>query len=170
MIFEIIAAIVVGLLLVQIWRTLTGKRTSGDLFELRKTFLTPAELSFFGALSVAVDGEFIVFSKVRVADVLRPKRGQDRSRWQSAFNKISGKHFDFVLCDPDSLEVGHVVELNDKSHRRKDRVARDEFLRAACKSADLSLIEFQAKRGYVIDEIKAAIAEENQLRRQSVGK
>ena len=61
----------------------------------------------------------------------------DRSAWQTAFNKISGKHFDFVLADFGTLAVKVVIELNDKSHRSGKRAVRDEFIRDACADAEL---------------------------------
>jgi uncharacterized protein with PIN domain len=37
-----------------------------------------------------------------------------------AFNRINANHFDFVLCDKDELAVVCAIELNDKSHRKRD--------------------------------------------------
>src|SRR5438046_32622 len=85
------------------------------------SLLTEAERSFFGVLDQALAGEYRLFAKVRLADVVRPVQGPSRSGRPAAFNSISAKHVDFVLCDPSSLRVVGVVELDDKSHRRLDR-------------------------------------------------
>jgi hypothetical protein len=69
-------------------------------YALRGALLTPAEVRFYHALKEAVGEEFVIFSKVRVADILTPQAGLGQGDWQRAFNKISAKHFDFVLCDP----------------------------------------------------------------------
>ena len=79
-------------------------------------------------LEQAVGKDIRVFGKVRVADVLSPVGAQGKSNWQSSFNKISGKHFDFVLCAAGDLSVLCAVELNDQSQRQKSRQARDDFL------------------------------------------
>ena len=98
-----------------------------------------------------------MLAKVRVADVIAPAKGQDRSKWQTAFNMISAKHFDYVLCDPSTLAVAQVVELHDRSHGTTKRAKRDDFLRNACQSAGLPLSEFPAKKGYSIDEVRSQI-------------
>ena len=119
---------------------------------------TPAERSFLGVLKLAIDNELEVFGKVRVADVIKPKKGQNRSDWQISFNKISAKHFDFVLCKNDDLTPVCVVELNDSSHNSKQRQKRDEFLRSACNSANLSLVEIKAKATYQVSEIRESLS------------
>ena len=61
-------------------------------YVINQPLYSPAERSFFGVLNRAVEGEAVVLGKVRVADVLRPTRGMNRSNWQKAFNRISSKH------------------------------------------------------------------------------
>jgi hypothetical protein len=122
-------------------------------YSLKPTLLSRAERSFYGVLLSCIDDSMTVFSKVRVADVLGPKKGYNRKNWQTAFNKISSKHFDFVLCKTDDLSVVCAIELDDKSHRAKKRQARDSFLQQACDSADLSLIRVPAKRSYNKQEL-----------------
>ena len=68
-------------------------------YQLRKALFTPSEIKFYRELEQAIGEQFIVFGKVRVADIITPEKGLSKSNWQSAFNKISAKHFDFVLCD-----------------------------------------------------------------------
>ena len=137
----------------------------GFIYELRPSFLTPAERSFYGVLCQAVGERYVVLAKVRVADVITPSKGSDRSRWQSAFNRISSKHFDYILCDPNTLAVEQVVELHDKSHKTTKRAKRDEFLRAACESAGLPLREFSAKARYSIDEVSKRLSDQSEAGR-----
>jgi len=96
--------------------------------------------------------------KVRVADVMIPKKGLSPSERQRAFNKISAKHFDFLLCDNNDLSVICAVELNDSSHQSSNRQKRDEFLKGACGAAGIPLIQVPAKSSYVIDEVKHLLA------------
>jgi hypothetical protein len=119
---------------------------------------TTAERSFLGVLDQAVGRDFRVFGKVRVADVLLPRNGLDKAERQHAFNRISRKHFDFVLCAPNDLTVQCAIELNDKSHQQKHRRERDEFLLRACRAAGVPLVSFDAQRAYVAADISARIA------------
>lgn len=123
------------------------------------TLFTPAERSFYGVLRQVIGTEAEVFAKVRVADVLMPEKGQGRSGWQTAFNKISRKHFDFLVCNRDDLSILCAVELDDKSHQKKSRKERDAFLSSACLSAGVPLVNVRAQASYNVSEINTLLAE-----------
>ncbi len=140
-------------------RSLSRKQAGSPRnYERRATLFTRAERSFLGVLDQAVGSDYRVFGKVRIADVLKVSSDVPKSGWQAAFNKINGKHFDFVLSDPKTLEVRAVIELNDKSHRSQKRAARDQFVRDACEGAGLRLIEVEAKRTYSVAELRALVS------------
>lgn len=122
-------------------------------YQKNNALLSKAERSFYGVLTKATENKAIVFTKIRVADILKPHQNLTGGRWQSAFNRISSKHFDFVLCDPQTLEILAAVELDDSSHNSKKRAQRDELLNSACQSANLDLHHFKAKESYVIRKI-----------------
>lgn len=125
----------------------------------QSTLFTPAERSFCGVLDQIAGNDFRVFGKVRVADVVAVRPGLNNSARAKAFNLISAKHFDFVLCAPGDLSVLCVIELNDASHQKKDRQDRDAFLESVCAAAKLPLITFDAKRTYSAAEVKEQIVE-----------
>jgi len=140
-------------------RSEKGKPTQEALpYQKSDALFTPAERSFLGVLHQAIGNNAAIFGKVRVADVVEPKAGLGRSARQKAFNKISAKHFDFVLCDKEDLSVACAIELDDASHQSKGRRQRDEFLKGACEAAAVPLIQVPAQSGYVIDEVKQLIA------------
>jgi ssDNA-binding Zn-finger/Zn-ribbon topoisomerase 1 len=127
-------------------------------YQKADALFTPAERSFLGVLQQVVGDNAAIFGKVRVADVVEPKTGLGRSARQKAFNKISAKHFDFLLCDKEDLSVACAIELDDGSHNSKRRQERDEFLKGVCNAAGVPLVQVPAKSGYVIDEVKQLIA------------
>jgi len=131
-------------------------------FSYRKldVLFTPAERSFLGVLNQAIYEDTIVFGKVRVADILAPKKGTTRSIWQKAFNKISSKHFDFVLCNKADLSVLCAIELDDRSHNQSKQKKRDAFVEGACKSANFPLIRFVAKATYTVNDIQKALSQD----------
>ena len=129
-------------------------------YRKKKTLFTAAERSFLGVLDQVIDPEeYRIFGKVRVADLIEPNPSQNRSLWQRAFNAISAKHFDYVICTTDTLIPICVIELDDKSHNQKKRQQRDQQLENACKEAGLPLIRVPAKSGYKPEEVKAMLAE-----------
>lgn len=97
----------------------------------RKTLLTEAERSFLGVLEQAVGEQYRVYAQVRLADVVSVRSGLSRARRMAAQNRINAKHVDFVLCDPMTLNVLCAIELDDASHQRMERKARDAFLEHA---------------------------------------
>jgi hypothetical protein len=126
-------------------------------YEQQRTLMSPAERSFYGVLCKAVEGNAVVFAKVRVGDVIKTKSGLTASERQSAFNRISAKHFDFVLCRPSDLSIFATIELDDKSHGSAKRVDRDKFLEGACQSANLRLHRFKASKSYVVADIQQTL-------------
>ncbi len=120
---------------------------------------TKAERSFLGILNQALANEVEIFGKVRVADVLDVEAGLTPSDKQIAFNKISAKHFDFVLCDKKTLGILCVIELDDRSHNSKKRQQRDAFLVKACESAKMPFFQFKAKRNYGIHDVRLALVD-----------
>lgn len=124
---------------------------------------SPAEKFFFFALERAVGQKYRVFAKVRIADVIHPSKELSKKKWWQHFVQISSKHFDYVLCDKRTLEVLCVVELNDRSHERKDRSKRDGLVLEVCASANLPLVWIRARKHYddsvVSEKIQKTILE-----------
>ena len=138
---------------------LTNKKSNNTNYPYRKldALFTPAERSFFGVLLQTVGNDAHVFGKVRVADILGTKKGMDASSRRKAFNKISSKHFDFILCSKKDLSILCAIELNDKSHNSKKRQDRDKFLEGACEAASTPLIQIKAKASYNPKDIRRDI-------------
>ncbi|MCF3099190.1 DUF2726 domain-containing protein [Aeromonas australiensis] len=143
------------LVLALFWRR--GKQQKRLPYDLQETLFTPAERSFLGVLDLAVGDKARVFAKVRVADVLTPQAGIGKSKWQQYFNKISAKHFDYLLCHPADLSFICAIELDDSSHRHQKRKARDLFLKTACDSAGLPLLQIPARASYPVEELREQI-------------
>jgi ssDNA-binding Zn-finger/Zn-ribbon topoisomerase 1 len=133
-----------------------GSRRVSQGFPYRKVkaLFTPAEHSFLGVLHQAVGTNAMVFGKVRVADVVETAPGLRWSDRLRAFNRISAKHFDFLVCDRKNLSVLCAIELNDASHNSKRRQERDEFLKGVCEAVSVPLIQIPAKSAYVISEVR----------------
>lgn len=147
--------LLVLLLLAVFWTR--GKKGKPLPYDVQETLFSPAERSFLGVLDLAVGDQARVFAKVRVADVLTPEAGMGKSKWQQAFNKISAKHVDYLLCHPADLSFICAIELDDSSHRQQKRRARDSFLKAAFDSAGLPLLQIPASSHYQVEELRDLI-------------
>jgi very-short-patch-repair endonuclease/predicted RNA-binding Zn-ribbon protein involved in translation (DUF1610 family) len=151
----IIIALVVLAIIAAVLKNLIPKGKGLALpYEKQPSLFTPAERSFLGVLEQAIGNEFRIMGKVRLGDIVKVKAGLNGKERQSAFNKIQSKHVDFIACDPNDLSIQFAVELDDKSHEREDRQDRDTFVDKVMEAAGIPIIHFQAKRSYVVQEVR----------------
>jgi hypothetical protein len=153
----LILIIVVLLVVFALLSKKTNVTSDGLAYAFNEKLFSPAERSFYGVLTQVVQSDAVIFGKVRVADILSPAKGLDKGQWRQAFNRISSKHFDYVICSRDTLSVLCVIELDDESHSKKSREQRDRFLEEACASAALTLHRVKASTAYSLPEIRSMI-------------
>ena len=105
----------------------------------RRELLTSNEFPFYQILYPLCEKHgWMLLVKMRLADILAVAPGE--KDYMAYFNKIKAKHTDFVLCDPDTLEVLAGVELDDPSHERPERIERDEFVDQVYAAAGIPLL------------------------------
>lgn len=120
----------------------------------RDAFMSPAEISFFHVLKSILPAEYHLTVKVRIADLVYVKRPHEN---QGARNRIDRKHVDFVICELKTMDPKLVVELDDKSHQRKDRADRDAFVDEVFRTAGIPIVHIPAARGYQVDDIRRVL-------------
>lgn len=125
-------------------------------YRVRDDFLSPAEHSFYQVLKNVAGARVHICPKVSLSDLFYVK-SNDSSEWRIYTNKIDRKHVDFVLCDPQTMTPLAGVELDDKSHQRADRKARDSLVEDVFAAAGLELLRVPVKRGYQHQELAALI-------------
>jgi len=150
----LLVVVVVAIVVLRLSKLTPSGRHADYPYTRNDVLFSVAERSFLGVLEQAVSDEYRVFGKVRVADVASVKVMKNLAVWQRAFNRISSKHFDFLLCAKDDLAIKAVVELNDKSHGSRKRQERDEFLIELCRTISLPLIIVPAQRTYSVAELR----------------
>lgn len=153
----IVLFIVVLLALAILKRRSAGASADDFPYTLENALFSLAERSFLGVLDQSFGSEYRIFGKVRIADVLNVRKGTAKPRRQRAFNRISSKHFDFLLCSATDLKPLCAIELDDQSHARANRQTRDAFVRRACQAAGLPLVNIPAQHAYVAAEIRQSI-------------
>ena len=123
-------------------------------YEKANGLFTEAEKVFLSVLSDVIDGRYQIQGKVRLADLISPEStlGRNQSKW--AFRRISQKHVDYVICDKTDFTILGVVELDDKSHLRHDRIARDKFVDAALSGAGLPILHYPVQSSYEPADIR----------------
>lgn len=123
-----------------IWMILRRRKPDITKLYQPKPILTDREYEFYTRLKPIAD-EFglQIFTKVRLADLLEPKPRDVNPLWMECFNKIKAKHIDFALADEDTIIVA-LIELDDTTHSRPDRIERDEFVNAILENNGYTLL------------------------------
>lgn len=128
-------------------------------YESREALMSESELAFFEVLEEALEDEYRIYSKVRLEDVIQVRPGTDSRSAFTARNRIKSRHVDFLLCDPESMEIIASIELDDRSHERQDRIERDIFVDEALRVSGVPCIHFPVQRKYSRRELRRGIEE-----------
>jgi very-short-patch-repair endonuclease len=133
-------------------------------YERRGVLLSPQEIQFLRSLQSAVREDWLIFSMVRLADILKVRPKTRKSQlWQ---NRILAKHVDFVLCDEETLEVKLAIELDDASGRDSQRAQRDRFVSTALAAAGLPLLRVKIDEKYESSTIRKDIEDALGIRKK----
>jgi len=84
--------------------------------------------------------DHIILSQVQLSQLLGVKKGNNYYAWLNRINRMSA---DFVVCNKDSSVVA-VIELDDATHKRKDRQAADAKKDKALTSAGIRVVRWQS--------------------------
>jgi len=137
-------------------------------YERIEWLFTPAERSFLGVLEQIFGSDYRILGKLRLADIIRTRKGLPASERTSAFNRIVGKHVDFAVCELSTFQIIGVVE-DDSSHGGSVRQRRDEFLDAALSAAGVPVVHFRAQKAYVLAEVRQRVLQAFGLGTDSTG-
>lgn len=139
---------------------LNRKPTKKEEFPYKKKdyLLTKAEKEFFNVLKQATDQKnLLLFSKVRLEDLLWLPKGLDRGERFGLRNRVKSRHVDFVVCDKENVKPLLVIELDDSSHLRLDRKVRDSFLDQILHGAGLKIVHIKTASSYDLSFISDRI-------------
>ncbi|MDD5034322.1 MAG: DUF2726 domain-containing protein [Methylococcaceae bacterium] len=117
-------------------------------YQKQTALFTPDERVFFRALKEAVGEEYEIFGKLPVVDIVHSKMGASRH----ALDPLAGRHFDFVLCERDTLTVTCAILLHDKTSPA--RQIEPDPLQPICENLGLPLRRFQIQAAYSAEEIR----------------
>lgn len=112
-------------------------------------------MAFYRVLRAAVARRCHIAFKARLADLVTC----GDAAWEQGFGHLIARHHvDFVLCDYRTMEVVSAIELDDRSHAKRSRQRRDQFLDDVLASAGIPLVRIKATARYQKIEIEQAIA------------
>ncbi len=121
------------------------RRTTRSAFRPRRFLLTRNEARFFRVMTTVVGPHCLISCKVRLADIITCS---DQGWQLGCANRISQKHVDFVLSCPNTSRILAAVELDDRSHRLRERKRRDVFVNRLFRTMRVRLIRVPARWTY----------------------
>jgi len=114
----------------------------GTLPYRRQPVVSPWEHSVLPQLLRQLPPGIHLCPQVRLADLLSITELDPAAR-RAALNRVASKSVDFVVADIASGEALLVVELDDSSHLRPDRQARDVFVNEVLRGAGIPIARFR---------------------------
>lgn len=125
-------------------------------YRLRNDFLSDAEYSFFGVLRQVFGDRYYICPKIALKEIIFVARPHEN---MSYYSQIDRKHVDFLLYDLGTRNPVMGIELDDKSHDRRDREKRDVFVNEVFETAGLPLARVTAAASYNLADLKRYLEE-----------
>lgn len=119
-----------------------------------KPLLTKNELEFYHRLRQAVP-ELQIFPQVAMNAFLRPLTEGNSDSYASIRARFAQKHVDFLLCEPQSLEIYVIVELDDRTHS----ISRDEERDAMTGEAGYRTLRISSREKPSVAELRECVRE-----------
>ncbi len=132
--------------------SLTAEKPSATpRYASKGILLTNAEVPFFHVLRNMTKDFLVIMPHVALRDLVSVV--VDQSEYFTYYNKIDRKQVDFVLCDPKTLKPVFVIELDDSSHKRPDRIERDTFVEKVLEEARIPLVRVPVTGNYDTEKL-----------------
>jgi len=119
--------------------------------------LSKGEKAFFDVLVKAIPSSFYVCPKVRLADFIEVSLSKEDKNFWKAFNKISQKHVDFLICNKSTFGPKLVIELDGGSHNSKSRLERDAFVDNVLNQSNICIKHFKVSTSYNLTDLASQI-------------
>ncbi len=155
-IFIVVIILVVFFLVVQ-KKYLKQDDLKDSAYKKKGALLNMKESAFYNALISAVGNQGVVMPKVAMTTVITPM-AENKNEWFIANNRIAKSYFDYVVCDPRTLEPRVVIELDNGKELSKGKRDREKLLLHVCKSAGLPLIGTSVKHSYQVGRLRRLLA------------
>lgn len=105
-------------------------------YKKRISIMTPAEQRYFRQLQQEYGGKYFIFPQINIDKLIQVDRSLNGYK---ARNRINQKSVDFVLVDKETLSTQLVIELDDWTHKLKNRQERDRFVEEVLRKCDIEL-------------------------------
>lgn len=135
LIIMLIVAVAITIGIVVLARVITDNQVR---YSKKPSLLTPLEKEYYSEFCQIFAGKYIVFPQINLASVV--------NKDTQGFRNELFRNIDFGVFTAE-LDLVLLIEINDRSHLRPDRVERDKSVKKICKKAHIPLVTFWTKDG-----------------------
>lgn len=121
-----------------------------NTYKKKSRYVTPAEYEFRQVLRSLLGGRYEVCVQAPLVSVIEKTSG-------GAFRNELFRVADYVVIDSVTTEPLLLIELNDASHARADRAARDRKVADICAAARIPLATFTTAEAKDIDFVRRTL-------------
>ncbi|MCF7865305.1 MAG: DUF2726 domain-containing protein [Candidatus Pacebacteria bacterium] len=118
----------------------------------KKYLMTKAEWVFYQQLEVLINNNFYIVPQVVLSALVEVKKNEHLFKTYN--NKINKKKVDFVIFSKPYFNPLLIIELDDVTHDRQDRIERDIFVDDVARSSNLSIVHIKNKDMFNLVSIK----------------
>ena len=129
----------------------TPQKKSSTKTYCKKKLLTKTELRFQNAISKCLNTNYILLPQINLASIINRT---DEHKYQNELYR----NIDFCIFDTEYNPI-LLIEINDKTHKEKARIARDYKVKDICQNAELPLVTFWTDYGVNDEYVQKRIAE-----------
>lgn len=129
-------------------RAYTNYDSYANSYQKRPLLTNREQAAYYELRKLADQKGLLICPKIRLLDLVEPKN--DARNKQALRNKVWNKHVDFVICNQ-SMHVVCIIELDDSTHLRQDRVERDLFVDEVLQGAGYRIIHTWAITPNIFD-------------------
>jgi hypothetical protein len=133
-------------------RNSSNNKLARMVYQKKVNLFSEDEQRFYRTLQEAVGNEYIIFSRIRISDIISPKRGGATQDTLDEFNVIAAQSFDFILLEPNSFTIVCVIMAQDKTDAGKQ-----DKLQTLCDAAGLPLACFNVNSAYAARKIRERV-------------
>lgn len=141
-------------------KSVTAPEKAQYNYKTKQYLMTYAENNFYKFLVEAVSDTYYIYPQVHLSKIVDHKvEGQN---WKRAFSHVNQKSVDYILCDKHYISPKLVIELDDKTHERPDRIDRDREVERILRQVGLPLLRIKKIDEFtpseLADKIKSLVA------------
>lgn len=154
----VVFAILVGFFFVALKYLVKQEDTKKYQYKVKGPIMSGQQTAFYNALKEAVGEHGVIVTKLNMSSVITPKPQANKKQWFIANNLIAKSYFDFVVCDPRTMQVRVVIEYDNGDKLHTGKVERQKLIMQVCQSAGIPLIGASVKLSYQVSKIRRLLA------------